>query len=214
MNNPQESRTLEDVLDAFVAFGAGPESASVADWIRRYPEYAPELTEFAASWNLMKSLPPAPDAEEVDQETLVLRGMSVVQNLLHGQQQTQAATAPVVPFESLIAEGRSLGLAPRQLARAAGIGDSLLRKLDRRLIRYASIPHEAIETLAAAIQREVETVGRYLQQRPTFGTAQYRSEQAPELAEAEDFFAAVGSDPTMSDEQRARWLALASREGQ
>jgi len=80
MNDQQERQTLEDVLDEFVASGAGPNSASLAEWIRRYPQYERELTEFAASWSLMKWLPPSPDAEEVDEETLVLRGMSVVQN--------------------------------------------------------------------------------------------------------------------------------------
>ena len=216
MNDQQERQTLEDVLDAFVASGAGPNSASLAEWIRRYPQYERELTEFAASWSLMRSLPPAPDAEEVDEETLVLRGMSVVQNLLHKQHLAQAAApaTTVVPFESLVSEARTHGLEPRQLARAAGIGDSLLRKLDRRLIRYASIPREAVEAVAAASQREAESVARYLQEGPTFAAAaQYRAEQAAELAKLEDFFTAVRSDPTMTDEQRSRWLSLAPRDG-
>lgn len=215
MNNQQERQTLEDVLDAFVASGASPNGASLAEWIRRFPQHERELTEFAASWSLMKWLPPSPDAEEVDEKTLVLRGMSVVQNLLHKQLQAQAAPATAVaPFESLVAEGRARGLAPRQLARSAGIGDSLLRKLDRRLIRHSSIPREAVEALAAAIQREAESVARYLQQGPTFAAAaQYRAEQAPELAEPEDFLAAVQTDPTMTNEQRARWLALTPHDG-
>ncbi|MCC6630136.1 MAG: hypothetical protein IT340_22375 [Chloroflexi bacterium] len=216
MNDQQERQALEDVLDAFVASGAGPNDASLAEWIRRYPQYERELTEFAASWSLMTWLPPSPETEDVDEETLVLRGMSVVQNLLHKQQQAPAIapTVAVAPFESLVAAGRARGLAPRQLAQAAGLGVSLLRKLDRRLIRYGSIPREAIAALAAAIQREAEAVARYLQQSPTFAAAaQHRAEQAPELAEPEDFFAAVGADPTMTDEQRARWLALAPRDG-
>ncbi len=211
MNDQMERQMLEDVLDAFVESEAGPNSASLAEWIRRYPQYERELTEFAASWSLMKWLPPSPDAEAVDEETLVLRGMSVVQNLLHRQEQGQAMSrAAVAPIRSLIEEGRACGLTPRQLAQAAGFGDSLLRKLDRRLIRYASIPREAIETLAAALRQEVESVARYLQQGPTFAAAaQYRAERAPELAEPEDFFIAVHTDPTMTAEQRARWLALA-----
>lgn len=88
----QERPPLEDVLDAFVASGAGPNSASLHEWIRRYPKYERDLTEFAASWSLMKWLPPSPDAEEVDEKTLVLRGMSVVQNLLHKQLQAQRGT--------------------------------------------------------------------------------------------------------------------------
>lgn len=214
MNDQQERQTLEDVLDEFVASGAGPNSASLAEWIRRYPQYERELTEFAASWSLMKWLPPSPDAEEVDEETLVLRGMSVVQNLLHRQEQEAAPPETVAPITSLLDEGRARGLTPRQLAQAAGLGEILLRKLDRRLVRYASIPREAVEALAAALRREAQNVAAYLQQRPKFAAAaQYRAEQAPELAEPEDFFTAVRADPTMTDEQRARWLALAPRDG-
>ena len=138
MNKPNRIERLEDVLDAFVASDVNPNEA-LDEWIRRYPEYEQELTDFAVSWSLMRSLPPAPDAEEVDENTLVLRGMSIVQNLLHSQP-IESASESVVPFESLVAEGRVHGLEPRQLAQATKLGDSLLGKLNRRLIRYASIP--------------------------------------------------------------------------
>ena len=83
MNKPNRIERLEDVLDAFVASDVNPNEA-LDEWIRCYPEYEQELTDFAVSWSLMRSLPPAPDAEEVDEDTLVLEGMSIVQNLLHG----------------------------------------------------------------------------------------------------------------------------------
>ncbi len=213
MSDYMRNERLEAVLDAFVASGTGPNSVSLIEWIHRYPEYAQELTEFAVSWSLMNHLPPSPDAVEVDEETLVLRGMSVVQNLLHRHEQEQepaAASAPVAPIVSLLEEGRARDLTPRQLAQAAEFGDSSLRKLDRRLIRFDSIPSQAIEALAAAIQRGIDSVVQYLQQEPTFAAGmQYRAEQAPQLAAQEDFFDAVRNDPTMSEEQRARWLALA-----
>ena len=94
MNKPNQVGRLEDVLDAFVASDVNPNEA-LGEWIQRYPEYEQELTEFVVSWSLMKSLPPAPDAEEVDEDTLVLRGMSIVQNLLHEQSRGSA-------FESVV----------------------------------------------------------------------------------------------------------------
>ena len=207
MNEPTRLERLEDVLDAYVASDVDP-NGRLDEWIQRYPEYERELTDFAVSWSLMESLPPAPDSEKVDEDTLVLRGMSVVQNLLHVQL-SESSSRPVALLESLIAEGRSHGLEPRQLAQAAELGDSLLRKLDRRLIRYTSIPREAIKGLAGAIKRDAESVTVYLQQSPTFATAtEHRSEQAPALNEPEDFFNAVRADPTISPEHAARWLEL------
>ena len=207
MSKPIQQERLEDVLDAYVASGVGP-NGPLDEWLQSYPEYEREIIEFAASWSLMKWLPPAPNAEEVDQETLVLRGMSVVQNLLHGQS-SESAADPVAPFESLIAEGRARGLEPSRFANAVGLGDSLLRKLDRRLITHASIPQELINGLAQAMQRETTIIVAYLQQGPTLTAAtEHRSEQAPKLMELEDFFEAVRADPTISREQAEHWFAL------
>ena len=207
MNKPNGFEALEDVLDAYVASDVGPNSP-LDEWTRRYPEFERELIEFAASWSLMEWFPNAPNAEDVDEETLVLRGMSVVQNLLHSQA-LESALDSIAPFESLIAEGQARGLGPRQLAQAARLGDSLLRKLDRRLIAHASIPWEMIERLAEVMQREVTTITAYLQQGPTLAAAtEHRSEQAPKLMEVEDFFDAVRADPTISPEHAEHWFAL------
>ena len=207
MNKPMEQERLEDILDAYVASGVGP-NGPLDEWIRRYPEFERELIEFAASWSLMKWLPPVPDAEEVDEETLVLRGMSVVQNLLH-RQSAESAPDSAAPFESLIAEGQERGLEPRRLAHAVGLGDSLLRKLDRRLIAYATIPQELIHRLARVMQREATSITAYLQQDPKLvATTEHRSEQAPKLMALEDFFDAVRSDPTISRDHAEHWFAL------
>ena len=207
MNKPMEQERLEDILDAFVASGVGPNSP-LEEWIRRYPEFEQELIEFAASWSLMKWLPSTPEAEEVDEETLVLRGMSVVQNLVH-RESGESTPDSVAPFESLIAEGRGSGIEPRHLARALGLGDGLLRKLDRRLIAHVSIPQELINRLAQALQREASSITVYLQQDPQMGaTTEYRSEHVPKLLAQEDFFAAVRADPTISREHAEQWFVI------
>ena len=207
MKNPTGSEKLEDVLDAYVASDSGP-NEPLDEWIQRYPEYEQEIIEFAANWSLMKSMPPTPDAEELDKDTLVLRGMSVVQNLLHTKF-SEDDSESVVPFASLIEEGQACGLDPNQFAREAGLGILLLRKLDRRLIRYTSIPQGVIEGLATALHSKAAFVAAYLQQGPTFAAeAEHRSEQTPALTEQEDFFDAVHADSTIAPEHAARWLEL------
>lgn len=211
MSNPNEQDILDDVLDTFVASGTALDSATLAEWIRRFPQYEQELTHCAASWSLMQSMPDGPGTEAVTEDVLISRGLKIIGNLLAASRLVPGTGAtPVV--QSLLAEGRARGLGPRQLARAVSLGDSVLRKLDRRLIRFTTIPHEAIERLAVAIQRDATSVIQYLQQGPTVATAAtYRSEQAPQLGEPEDFAAAVRSDTSMSEQDRAMWLELASR---
>ena len=207
MNKPTERGTLEDVLNAYVASGADPNDP-LDEWIRLYPKYEKELIEFAVNWSLMNSLPPTSSARETDEDTLVLRGMSVVQNLLHAQS-LGAASEPIVPFTSLLEESRARGLKPGQLAQELKVGDSVLRKLDRRLILFTSIPQKLIEGLAKAIHRNTALVEAYLQQSSTFAAAaEHRSEQVPALADQEDFFDAVRADSTIKREHAEFWFAL------
>jgi hypothetical protein len=85
----------------------------------------------------------------------------------------------------------------------------LLRLLDRRLIRFASIPREVIDALARVLGREAAAITHYLQGAATLAQGtRYYSVSTPALAQQQDFFDAVRSDPALSDDERARWLAL------
>jgi hypothetical protein len=195
-----EQIELDDVLDAYLA--AGGDASSLNTLIRRFPQFEAELTEFAATRALMHSMPP-PDGSPPSDDELVARGMGIVQQLLGAP----AAAKSSLPIRSLVEEAKALGLSLQQLRDSVGLGRVVLMKLDRRVIRFGSIPRAAIEQLAAAIQRDFTSVANYLQQAPTLAaSASFRSEQAPEVGAQEDFATAVRADATMSAEQRARWL--------
>src|SRR5712692_5352144 len=76
--------TLNDILDAYAASTPGPSFETLREWVRRYPEFESELTEFTIDWRLLHALSPSAQAT-ADEETLVLRGMSIVEGLLHSQ---------------------------------------------------------------------------------------------------------------------------------
>ena len=179
---------------------AGADASTLNSLVQRFPQFEQELTEFAASRTLMHSMQPADGTRMPSDDELVARGLRIVEPFLgiaHGP-----------PIRSLLTEATARGLSPQQLRAAVGLGTSVLMKLDRRLIRFGSIPGGAIEQIAAAIQRDVASVAHYLQQRPTFAPgAAFRAEQAPQLAEPEDFATAVRADPTMTPEERDRWLS-------
>jgi hypothetical protein len=208
MNQDSERASLDDVLNAYAISEPGPSYASLAEWIRRYPYYEQELTAFAADWALATWLPTPASIHTVDEEALVLHGMSIVQDIL--QQQKTALQDELHPLIGIVQEGTHLGLSLQEIAERAQMSVALVRKLDRRLIRPVSIPEQAINSLAQAIQRGSSAVVAYLQGEPAlpYG-ASYRAEQAPELAEPQDFFEAVRSDMRMPFELRERWLSYA-----
>jgi hypothetical protein len=83
--------TLDEVLEAYAMSDEGPSVAALAEWVRRYPQFDEELTSLTAEWGLVTHLPDVQDPDEPDEETLVLRGMSVVLSILD---QGRGATAP------------------------------------------------------------------------------------------------------------------------
>ena len=201
---------LEDVLDALIAADEAPGPVALDRWIREYPQFERELVDFMASWTLMNSaVSPSVDQEELaDEEVkaderLMLRGMSIVQNLLH-EMSHRTETAP--RLDSLLGAAKAVGMSLPDFARAAHLGEAVVRKLDRRLIRFASIPKQAIDAVADAMRCQARAVALYLQRPATFAAgAHYRADRVPQLAEPEDFIVAIEKDPTMTAEDRRRW---------
>jgi hypothetical protein len=207
MNEHAGRESVDDVLNAYVASSAGPSYEALTEWIRSYPHFERELTEFTVGWSLNETLPQAEQPEEVDEDTLVLRGMSVVQGILNKEEWT--AVDRRRPFAGLLKEGKACGLSIHKLAEATRLSAVLVRKLDRRLIVFASIPTKAIAVLAQAVARGKEEVADYLRGQPMLPHgASYKAEEAPKLSEPEDFFEAVREDKTFPEEWRRDWLSL------
>src|SRR5258707_8977583 len=83
---------LEDVLQAYALAEPSPSYDALSDWIRRYPQFERELTEFTASWTIMQVVPSSSQSEERgDEDRFVLRAMSILENVLHA---IGAAAAP------------------------------------------------------------------------------------------------------------------------
>lgn len=209
MSDGSRLADLEDVLDALVATKEGPGRATLHDWVREYPQFERELVDFMASWTLMNSaatsnlqMEPTGINAGTD-ERLMLRGMSIVQNLLH----TMPHQAEAPPhLDSLLGAAKAAGMDLADVAQTTHLGEAVVRKLDRRLIRFSSIPRKGIDAIANAIRCQAESVATYLQQPPTFSPrALYRADRVPQLSEPEDFLAAVEKDPTMTPEDRRLW---------
>jgi hypothetical protein len=108
-----------------------------------------------------------------------------------------------------MARAREMGLNIREVADRTQLSVSLVGVLDRRLVRFASIPREVLDRLAAALQTQVAAVSDYLQQGPAFApSASFRAEEAPTLPQTQDFADAVRQDPMLDADRRAALLRL------
>lgn len=189
---------LEAVLEAYADAEPGPSRTTLIKWIGRYPQYAGELTNFTARWQLLKWTGDGDDSNEgtdaafaasevpdEEYERMVLRGVSAAQGVFFAKRaarQSARQTAPLGeasvmpsaaspalgPIDSLIASGRRAGLEYVALKERLGLSDALLQKLNRRLVDPLSIPARIIAEIAAALRQQVEAVHQYLALAPTF----------------------------------------------
>jgi len=209
---------LETILEAYAAAAPGPSKATLAAWIREYPQFAQELTAFTASWQLLEWADAAADAEMSPAESapvgeknerLILRGMSAAQRVFYSKRAARAeevsnahdtsneraqqpaleATNSAAGIDSLLAAAGSIGLPYPAFKERVGLSDVLLQKLNRRLIDPLTIPARVIADLAAAVQKTIESVAAYLALAPTFATgAQHRATQTPTLPKTREDF--------------------------
>lgn len=215
MTHPRDESVLDDVLHEYASCPGGPSHSTLTEWVKSYPEFRKELEEFTAAWILQETLPPQ-QPEVVDEETLVLRAMSAVQQVLYEERPDRAAdcdpaAADDAPdLDSLMAAGRELGLDARTLAESCELSVPLIAKLDRRLIAFASVPLQLSERLAEVLRTGTAAVQAYLRQPMVLAEgARYRSSSRPALpTEQQDFFEAVRADPTLSADRRKHWLDL------
>lgn len=195
---------LEDVLDAYLEASSNPDYATLMAWIEQYPEYAEELTEFTIARNMMNALP-EPEVSEQEEAELIAYGKSVIQSIFGTGQSKQEIVIP----NSLLEAGKAIGLKPAEIAKQGRLSTALVRQLDRRLIAFASIPSGVIEQVAEVLKLQVEAIKAYLQQGPVLAEGvSYRADQAPQLAELEDFFVALEDDLSISPEDREHWLQM------
>ena len=188
--------------------------ALLSDFMRRYPHASRALEDFAAGESFIES---SPDVESETagarrtEEAFVQRGMETAARLLAARRVAQVAGETAPPLVGLKKEAEARGLTIQSLATATRMTVSLLVKLDRRLIRFASIPRQAIERIAVELGRSVETVAAYLQGDPQFASqASFRADTAPQLTNQQDFFEAIETDLQMSEDQKDEWRKLKS----
>jgi hypothetical protein len=172
----------------------------LVEWIASNPDMKQDFVAWAADIPAMDYAEGQPADAAAEAHTLHV-GMGVLKKLGFTLEES-------VPFSSLNEAARQQGVSPKQLAQKLGVGVTLFAKLNRRLLNAATIPVRLIERLAEELKISVEQTRAYLSQPPTLAAgAMYRSEQAPEVTEPQDFADAVRVSSDMSDTEKAVWLA-------
>src|SRR5437763_3327075 len=182
--------TSGDAIEA-----ARAERAVLAEFMRRYPHLSQALMDFAATASVIENSTDAESRTEgesrAEEEKIVRRGMETAARMLAARRASTASEI-TAPLNGLRKEAEARGLTIQALASATRLTVPLLVKLDRRLIRFASIPRQAIERIGTALGQSFDAVATYLQGDSQFASqASFRADAAPQMPDQQDFFDAV-----------------------
>ena len=202
-------RTAGDAVEA-----ARAARAVLTEFMRRYPHAADTLADFAAASSIIEN---SLDTESQTEDERYIEEKAIIQNGMETSARLLAAhrmafpTEGTVPLTGLRKEAEARGVTIQALAAATSLTVPLLVKLDRRLIRFASVPRQAIERIGAALGRSFDVVAAYLQGGSQFASqASFRADAAPQMPDQQDFFDAIETDLTMSEEQKDEWRQFQS----
>ncbi len=128
------------------------------------------------------------------------------------------------PLTGLASEAERRGLSGADLARTLRMDRTLLVRLEQRVLDAWTLPSGLIDRLAQALERTTDEVRAYLSGPPKLANAtHYKAKAAPKMVQERgrlqspvrqpSFADEVRRNPKMSDEDKAFWLAEASKEG-
>lgn len=176
---------------------------NIEEYMRRYPEYAQDLMEFAVYFHTIgfemepPSAVPAPLSPAAQKALAQIRSGSVISS--------------AAPIAGLVKQGATLGYSPRKLADVIGISTDLLGKLEARAIAVATIPPTLFRRLAEALKVTPEAIAAYLgAASPTQAGAFYYADQPP-TQHQESFLDAVRSS-ALPSERKGEWADIVSAE--
>lgn len=193
---------LGGILEGYAAATPdGNDGEVLREWIRRHPEFADELADFAASRTVVLycvDVEPTPDEEERDRE---LAGQRLAAALSEMRRPN--------PIASLTGLAESKGLNKRAFADAAGLSVSLIMYIEKRRLEFGSIPRALIGRLASIVGAAEESVAVFLRQGPELAPdANFKAARMPSEVVQKKFADVVREDQMLSAEQKSELLKL------
>jgi hypothetical protein len=209
----ENTPTLDDVLNEFVAEYERPTSEALEMWVGRYPQFRRELIDFAAAWAEQIALPETPELTAEEEERIVDRVMSHALNVSFGRDgKTQTRQPGENAISSLTGEAKNAGMSVADLAKGCGLDLVLVTKLNNRQILPETIPSRLVSYIARLVGRTAESVMEYLGGPPQLlSGVSFMAKKKPRSFERESFAEAVRAS-SLREAEKARWLDNATEQ--
>ena len=188
----------------------------LSDYLARYPQHAEAITDFVAYYHALETRAPRSPGVMPSLSERSQVAMQRALNRLSAPTTTHTA-ASRSRQDSLLRLAHREDVTVAWLAEETGLSLDILRKLETRAIRPATIPYEAVRRIALALRQPLSAVLFYLGEHIPAGrsvaepAAEYHAQ--PQGEGDESFRQAVESSADLTSGQRAAWLTLLEHEG-
>lgn len=202
-----ETLELEEIQDEIVSSEEEPNHEALTRWCRQYPKYQDALTTFFAAWaiQLSKTELPAVDEARVGSK-MVSHALSLIHNRRPAAEESKSTAVEMRLYKMI----KSSGVSEAAVMAQCQLDETLLAKLDRRLIELTSIPALLFQSLSDAIRFSIDEVKLALTGGPIPLTA-YKSSGKPSLKQ-ESFLEAVATSD-LNEEAKKEWERVVSSDG-
>ena len=188
--------TLTEVLEGYaIDTPVGNDQATLRRWMERYPEFADELMDFAAARAYVRNVGDEPLADE---KRFAEIGADVLREVLGRD---------AAGIKSLTAAGEAKGWKKPEFAKKLGLSISLLMYLEKRRVRFATIPKGIVAKISELLETSEQAVAAYLSQPPLAGEASFKTKTRPEEERQKDFADAVREDQSLSANEKQALLS-------
>lgn len=182
----------------------GGRNPRIEDYVRRYPQYASELLEYALYYHTVGfDRQPLVGPAEPTLSPAAEKAMARIRE----QNPEAFATVPIA-IQSLVQLGLDAKYTPPQLAAAVGLDSALLQRLEAHAIAAVSIPRTLIQRFADVLKTAPEAIAAYLNATPAGGF--YMAEQQPDQRQ-QTFLDAVDAS-ALSPEGKREWAEIVRTE--
>lgn len=232
MNREQEEAVLHFTADYVAEVQAGHQPR-LSDYLSRYPQYAEAITEFVTYYHAVEV--------DIPEEASATSQLSERSRMALGrawERVLQPGNVSTGPLTTLLVTAERQHLSYAELAIKSGLSQDIVEKLERRMIVASTIPQEVLKRLASLFEQpfnviltcfglsgqgsgdETERVvaslagsesGGFIAriaEAPPFYQAEGRSD-----LHAQSFREAVEQSVQLSNEQKAIWRDILTREG-
>jgi hypothetical protein len=189
----------------------------MSEYLSRYPQYADKIADFVTYYHAIEV--------DIPQENDMIFPLSQTSRAAFDEAWKHAVYTDFEAnntLNSLRLAAHDLNKSILQVALEVGLGQDILKKLDRHRIDAVTIPQELCHRLAKALHQPLAAIEMYLGlgklKQLTQGVAEsppvYHIEDQPVLGlHVRSFQEAVEQSKHMSDEQKGVWHAILVHEG-